>query len=41
VFLDEGAGVVVGREVFLQGRQGKGDGRGDGSEGDFVGFTNV
>lgn len=41
VFLDKGTGVVVGGEVFLKGREGEGDGRGDGSEGDFVGFTDV
>lgn len=41
VFLDKGTGVVVGREVFLEGREGEGDGRGDGSEGDFVRFSDV
>ena len=41
VFFDEGAGVVVGREVFLESREGERNGRGDGSEGNFVRFSDV
>jgi hypothetical protein len=41
VFLDKGAAVVGGREVFLEDAEGKGYGAGDGSESDLVGFTDV
>ena len=41
VFFDEGTAVVSRREVFLEDAERKGDGAGDGSEGDFVGFTDV
>jgi len=41
VFLDKRAAVVGGREVLLEDAEGKGDGAGDGSEGDLVRFTDV
>ena len=41
VFFDKGTAVVSRREVFLEDAERKGDGAGDGSEGDFVRFTDV